>query len=222
MDAPSSDSLTLIRQLLPGFVAAWVRFRLVPSTRRNDLDRVVEAMVLSGVIAILIATLRWLLQWPCRWQWVCVAGPNVYGELAGSLLLALVLGLILAQLTRSDRLFSFLRNRGWTRESSQYSLRYQTFTTPPFRFAVLHLKDGRRVKGRPSEGDHDPEHPESGYVLLKYAKWLGDQDDHATERYEMLVPWAEIQLIQFLENPSGGVAHAHPNTNTDTSEASGR
>lgn len=220
MDAQSSESLILIRQLLPGFVAAWVRFRLIPSSRRNDLDRVVEAMVLSGVIAILIAALRWTLRWPCQWQWVCLAGPSTYVEFAGSLLLALVLGLILAKLTRSDLLFAFLRNCGWTHESSEHSVRYERFTTPPFRFAVLHLKDGRRIKGFPSEGDHDPENPENGYILLKNAKWLGDQDDSVAARHEMLVPWAEIQLIQFLENASGGTAHAH--TNTNTPGASGR
>ncbi len=179
-------------------------------------------MVLSGVIAILIAALRWALRWPCRWQWVCLAGPSTNGEFAGSLLLALALGLMLAKLTRSDLLFAFLRKRGWTHESSQSSVRYQTFTTQPIRFVVLHLKDGRRVKGYPNEGDHLPENPESGYVLLKHAKWLGNEDDHATERYQMLVPWAEIQLVQFLEHPSGGATHAHTDTNTDTSDASGR
>src|SRR5579885_1138310 len=141
MDAASSETLTILRQLLPGFVAAWIRFLMIPNVRRNDLDRVVEAMILRGVIAIVVAGLRWLLILPCAHWGRCVAAWSANGEFAWSMLLAVIFGLALAQVTRSDKPYAFLRKLRLTHESSLRSVRYSAFTAPPYRDVVLHLKD---------------------------------------------------------------------------------
>ena len=203
MDAASSETLTILRQLLPGFVAAWIRFLLIPNVRRNDLDRVVEAMILSGVIAIAIAGLHWLLVLPCTHWGSCMATWSANGEFAWSMLLAVIFGVALAQLTRSDKPYALLRKLRLTHESSLRSVRYSAFTSPSYRNVVLHLKDGRRTVGYPLEGDHDPDNPESGYVLSGQAFWL-DESNTSSPAQKLLIPWAEIQIVQFFE---GSKAH---------------
>ncbi|MBS0432612.1 MAG: hypothetical protein JSS21_09455 [Proteobacteria bacterium] len=218
MDAASSETLTILRQLLPGFVAAWIRFLLIPNARRNDLDRVVEAMILSGVLAIAVAGLRWLLILPCSRWGDCIATWSANSEFAWSMLLAAILGLLLAQATRSDSLYALLRKAGLTHESGLRSVRYSAFTTLSYRNVILHLKDKRRVLGYPKEGDYDPEDPESGCIFLQQAYWL-DGSNNRSPAGRLLIPWTEIQLVQFFE---GSNAHEPSRPAVDPSDAESR
>ena len=191
----SSEVVSTIYYLMPGFLAAWVFYTLTAHRKTSPFKRVVEALIFTVVVQAVTVVVRWVLLF---------LGPIVHigswteeSTLVWSVLLALVIGLLVAWLANGDHLHARLRKWSITARTSFPSQWYSVFIREK-RWVILHLDGGRRLLGWPEEW---PDHSDTGHFVVDQPEWLLDDGRraplHRVER--MLVPASEVELVEFLK-----------------------
>lgn len=61
MGETSKDVLTLLNQLMPGFLTAWVVYGLTTYTKPPQFERVIQAVTYSFLVNVVVAILEWTL-----------------------------------------------------------------------------------------------------------------------------------------------------------------
>ena len=192
MDWPTSEVVTVLAYLLPGFVAAAIFYSVTSYPKPNEFSRVIQALVYTVVAqAITWASLRVL-----DVAWTVDSWPEGAGTVV-SLVSAVALGLIAACFSNHDMPHRFLRHVGFTNETSYPSEWYSAFSENPYRYVVLQLKDGRRLYGWPEEW---PGRPDEGHFRIAECEWLVENRRIRTPQVSaMLVPGNEVGMVEFLE-----------------------
>ena len=172
MEWIDSAAFDVLKLLAPGFIAAWVLYGLTADRDWSDLQRVIQALYFSIFIQVFLG----LLHQGCLsvGRWHSVAEWNRATELAASVVLALLFGLLLAWLVNTDRLYHSLRKLGVTNQTSRPSVWYSAFKDHQDTYVVLELQDGRRIQGWPSEW---PSLPGKGHIKLEDPIWLQIEED---------------------------------------------
>jgi hypothetical protein len=195
MDWASSDVIAVIWYLLPGFLAAWVFYGLTAHPRRDSFERVIQALIFTGIVQVLNTALRLLLLWASTRVSLGVWTTEV--ALGWSVVNAILVGLS----------FSLFANYGWlhwvlqelkiTKRTSFPSEWYSAFNSDK-RYIVLHLEGERRLRGWPYEW---PDSAESGHFVMCDAAWLDDQNQllplHAVK--QIVIPVTAITMIERLK-----------------------
>jgi hypothetical protein len=195
MGETSKDVLTLLTQLMPGFLTAWVVYGLTTYTKPPQFERVIQALIYSFLVSAVVAILEWTLLF---------AGKTVrFGlwdkssELVASTAIALLLGLMLSYYMRTDSFFKLARRLRLTSRTPYPSEWYGAFAITP-RYLVLHLTGGRRISGYPSEW---PTEPTTGHFRLTNAAWIGDDNKEISldSDESILIEAKQVEMVELLK-----------------------
>ncbi len=204
MDA-SVEALSVFVVLMPGFVTTIILNTLVVRPKHDSLRFLVEALVFSfliySVVAIsstgeLVSVVSIEDGDTTRYR----ADPNTKALLiatASSVLLALVLAFALTH----DVHMRFLRTIGITRRTSRHTTWLDVFSEQD-RYVVVHLDDGKRVRGWPQ---YYSDTPEEGLLYLHHPAWITKENNvrPLTNVHGLfIVKTGYIKSIAFQENSS--------------------
>ena len=195
MNEIASDILPVLQALLSGFVATIILYWLSDTAKPNQFERVIQALICTGVIKLLVDGLEWLVCFFGRWyslgQWTDNIGTT------WSIVMAVTIGLALAFLTQHDVLYRIARRLGFTSKASVGEWRY-AFGKYPDRGIVLNMRDGRRLMGYPLAW---PAEPVGGHFLMEFPSWLVDDQIMVSHGIShLLIPNSEVQWVEFLES----------------------
>ena len=192
MNWASSEVVSVLTFLLPGFVAAAVFYSLTSHPKPSEVDRVVQALIFTIVgrtvaegLSLIVASLGGENLWTESWE-VIVA-----------VVIAVIVALVAAWITNTDALHALFRRTGLTKETSYPSEWYSTFSRNPDCYVVLHLKGERRLYGWPEEW---PSRPDQGHFRIAEGEWLVDDRRRPAEGVSyILVPATEVEMVEFLK-----------------------
>jgi len=217
----AKDFVLLLINLLPGFLAAWVFYGLTSHPKPPQFERVVQAFIFTLIIQTMVSPCRWGLEaignaWPIR-PWDSTA------ERLTSVLLALVLGSVLAYFTNTDSAHKWLRKWSLTTRTSHPSEWY-CILAEKVTFVILHLCDGRRLYGWPKEW---PIEPDKGQFYIMLPSWI-KEDGGQLELPELdgiLVAAKDVRWVEFLSMQGadkGDQSNSSKGIKPSSSERSGR
>ena len=190
----SSDTITVLSYLLPGFVAAWIFYGLTSYPKPSQFERVIQALIFTALIQGSV----WLFK-----KGALLIGENFFtmgtwtteAAFISSLVLAGLLGLLSSAFANNDRIHKILRTWRITFENSFASEWFSAFARRET-YVVLHLKGERRLYGWPQEWPTDPN---TGHFLITEAEWLLEHDVVTLENVEsILIPVSEVEMVEFM------------------------
>jgi hypothetical protein len=185
MDDVSKDVVSLLLQLFPGFIAAWILYGLTSYPKPSQFERVAQAVVFSFLIKVLVVPEHWALLY--------------IGQLFAATVTGILFGLSASYLANNDRLYRVARRLGLTKRTAYPSEWYGALTRKP-KYVVLHLDGDRRISGWPLQWPSDPRH---GHFELAEAAWL--TKDWAAPEIPLdgvdsiLIAASAVQFIEFLK-----------------------
>lgn len=198
MEFLKGELVSLINQLLPGFVSAWIFHGLTAHRpKESPFERIIQALIFTAVIQAIVYPLGRLLiliggVWRALGVW------DTGAAYVASFLVAVLLGLLFAALANTSKLHSRLPEF-LTKRTSFPSEWFSAFNRDK-RYVYLHLVGNRRIYGWPNEW---PDNPTSGHFVLNRAEWILDTNERVplsvTER--MLIPAAEVVMVEFEKWP---------------------
>lgn len=189
----SGDVIVLVFKLLPGFVAAWIFYGLTAYRRESAFERVVQALVFTGILQALNIGVGWL-SLRCGGKWT-----DNYA-LVSSMVLAVLLGVLVAFAANRNAIHNILWKMRITNGSSYPSEWYKVFASEK-RWVVLHLKGERRLFGWPTDW---PDHPDSGHFVIADPEWLLDSGERAPlfQVFRIIVPVTEVEMVELVQQPN--------------------
>ncbi|MVV47558.1 hypothetical protein EJA72_04725 [Pseudomonas sp. PB120] len=192
MDELVKEVIPLLQYLIPGFLAAWIFYSLTAFKRPDTFGQIVQALIFTFVIHSLVVGLETLLLLTGgRFFSVGVWDKN--SEAFWSAVIAVLLGFLSCHVASSDKLHSLLRKLKITTQSSYPCEWYSAFLSRPS-YVVLHLVDGKRLFGWPTEW---PSEPASGQFVLEYPSWIDNADKALHTGIEIIV--IDVSKVQWVE-----------------------
>ena len=186
MSWASSETVTVLTFLLPGFVAAAIFYSLTSHPKPSDLERVIQALIFTVIGQAIVTAIFLSGIPPLIKEW----------ELVVAVLIAVLLALIAAYVSNNDTMHGILRWFGVTKETSYPSEWYSAFSRHTNCYVVLHLKGERRLYGWPQEW---PSHSDQGHFRIAEGEWLIDDERRpATGVSAILIPASEVEMVEFL------------------------
>ena len=189
----SSEVVSVLVFLLPGFVAAAVFYSLTSHPKPGAFDRIIQALIFTAVGQAITA--------------VVVLDSTATGERTEqfkswefllSIAVSVALAFLAAYVLNKDAAHRVLRRLGITRETSYSSELYSTFARHHRCYVVLHMKGKRRPYGWPEEW---PSHPDEGHFRITDGEWLENgKRKPATGVAAILVPVGEVEMVEFMEH----------------------
>lgn len=193
MDSVSTELVTLLQFLLPGFITAWIFYAFTSYKKPEQFERVVQALVFTFVIQTIFELFKFL---SIKAGAYYSLGPWKV-ELESSLraLIAIMLGLMICFYANNDKLHNLLRKLSITKETSYPSEWHGEFAKR-VTYVVLNLKNGRRLYGWPREWPADAT---SGHFSIEQPSWLMADGEAPISGVESLVIAAsEVEYVEFM------------------------
>ena len=194
MNIPSQMIIDVLTFLLPGFISAAILHSLTPAPRPIPFERVVQALIFTIVIQVGTSGVETgLIGIGARFVSIGVWSEQT--RIAWSLVLAGLLGVVLAWIENTDQLHSRLRKLGITHQTSFSSEWYGALSQARGGYLVLHLSGERRLYGWVVEWPNTSEH---GHFVMAEAEWLlVDGDRTPLEGVEQIV--IRVQDVEMVE-----------------------
>jgi hypothetical protein len=196
MGETSKDVLTLLMQLMPGFLTAWVVYGLTTYTKPGQFERVVQALIYSfidnAIVAIFERTALFI------GKFVSVGVWDGSAQLIASGIVAIVVGVMLSYFMTNDSFFKIARRLQLTSRTPYPSEWYGAFATEP-RYLVLHLAGSRRISGYPIEW---PTEPTAGHFRLTDAAWINDDNSETLldADQSILIEAKQVEMVELLKS----------------------
>ena len=193
MSWASSEVVSVLVFLLPGFVAAAVFYSLTSHPKPNEFGQIIQALVFTMIGQSIAWTLRQILGSGTSWP--------IGLEAVVSVVSAVIFALIVVYFSNNDIAHRLFRRIGFTRENSYPSEWHASFARNPNCYVILNMKDERRLFGWPQEW---PSRPEQGHFRIIEAEWLkvdGDdsQQEAAAEIFAIVVSVEDVAMVEFIE-----------------------
>jgi len=188
----SSELVTLLKYLLPGFLAAWVFYGFTAHEKSSQFERVVQAVIFTLIVQSILAllTLTGLTE---------DLKTNTSAQDFLSVVIAIFIGFIFALFANRDWLHAVLRKIGFTKQTAYPSEWFGTFNKYDG-YIVLHLNDGRRIYGWPKEWP--PSH-DQGHFYIVEVSWLeGETEEHYLGDkgvQGILIAAHEVRWVEFMK-----------------------
>lgn len=185
----SSQLISVLQYLLPGFLSAWIFYGLTAYPKPSPFERVIQALIFTFIIRGATEILE-----------TCLNIQSSIFIFILSLLIALLLGILFSYYANNDKFHKLLRDLKITKETSYPSEWFSAFSDN-ITYVVLHLKDRRRIYGWPIEWPSDPR---NGHFLLQNACWLveknGKNEKFPLYDWEgMLIDSANVAMVEFVK-----------------------
>ncbi|HEY1500745.1 MAG TPA: DUF6338 family protein [Acidobacteriaceae bacterium] len=192
--------------LLPGFLAAYILQSLVSRPKQSDLEKLIEALILSFVIYLISAVVLGT-RFPVAWNLVKDSSGNftyeiqlAWWKLLFLLLLPILLGFLCAFLMLHDYVLRILRWANLTDRTSRAST-WNDVLQDVEGAAQVELGDGRNVMGWVSYYSDDPD---DASLFLQHAAWVNTETNELepiTGPGILLTKEAGIRSVMFLDAP---------------------
>jgi hypothetical protein len=189
---PTLDaSIGTLFALLPG-VLAYVIIRAL--CNRSKKIEIVELTAFSLTYTVIIQALWQLIEWSSVFR-----GAN---ETVGLTVVALFVALIFSLLYNSGisyKLIAMLRLSSEMAWPTAWETVFRTSYSSGFEYAVLELRDGRRIMGAVRYYDSTDD---NDYVGIENASWLVDEQDSVPVDAPGILLFArrDLMFVQFLPN----------------------
>ena len=192
MSWASSEVVSVLVFLLPGFVAAAVFYSLTSYPKPNEFGQVIQALVFTMVGQSIAWTIKQLVGSGGSW--------SIGLEVIVSILSAVIFALIAVYISNNDIVHRLFRHIGLTKETSYLSEWYSSFAKNDNCYIVLHLKDGRRLYGWPEEW---PSRPSQGHFRIIEAEWLresevGSPNEETPDIFALVVSVEDVKMVEFV------------------------
>lgn len=195
MDVPGEAVIAILTYLLPGFITAALVYVLTPEPRPIPFERVVQALIFTILVQVGVTGLGTGLRW-IGLNWLTLGPWTEQVRLVWSVVLAGVLGLVLAWAANTDRIHGLLRALGVTCQTSFSSEWYGVFSRNKG-YVVLHLTGERRLYGWPEEW---PSTPGRGHFVMAHAEWLDDgKRTTLTGVDRILVKAEDVEMVELMK-----------------------
>lgn len=195
MENLTTDIISILQYLLPGFVSAWVFYSLTSYSRPSQFERVVQALIFTIFIQSIVLVEESFTNLLCA-SYNQKEFSDKFGLLY-SVITAILLGIIFAACANNDRLHKLLRSLKITRETSYPSEWFGAFLQD-ITYVVLHLEDERRLYGWPKEWPSDPY---KGHFVIVEPSWLCDDGSERkiTGVSKIVIKTTDVKWVEFLE-----------------------
>ena len=193
MESLSADIVALLRYLLPGFLSAWIFYGFTSYIKPSQFERVIQALIFT----LIVDSISYLVKSALLWLGVfySIGKFNDHVAQLASIFSAIFVGFIAAYFANTDKFHSLIRKFGITKETAYPSEWYGVFSKN-VTFVVLHLKDGRRIYGWPTEWPSDPC---KGHFSIEQASWLeGSEEKPITGVQYMLISAEDVKWVEFM------------------------
>lgn len=155
---------------------AWIFYSLTSHKIPTSFERVIQALIFTLIVQVLVSAQKKILLY--FGQTLFSLGEwTKNSELVASLLTAVCLGVLAAYIVQSDLLHRLFRQLGVSSRSSQPSEWHGIFSKNLL-YVVVHMKDGRRLFGWPSEWPSDHER---GHFFITSPSWIIDKEERKEE-----------------------------------------
>lgn len=207
----SIQALGVFLILLPGFTCAYIVQQLAVRPKQTELDKVIEALLLSFVLYLCIGPFFGFAL-PVGWHPTSTGGLQNYGiavawrELVALALGALGLGIFYSASVNHDWILTLLRKTHVTERTSRTSIWGDVFQELGGTVQVG-LADGRMVTGWVRYYSDDVN---DAAVFLEKAKWVdhNGSDIPVDGPGILLLPKSGIQYVMFLKNETTEISGA--------------
>lgn len=193
MSWASSEIVSTLIFLLPGFVTAAIFYSLTSYPNPGAFDRVIHALVFTVIVQAIMGILTSLLNDSATKEntsWIETWGLPL------SILIAILIAVILAYILNRDIVHSAFRRFGITKETSYPSEWYSAFSRHHGCYVVLHLEGERRLFGWPEEW---PSCPDEGHFRIVQGEWLTEDKKRipVTGVSAILIPVGQVEMVEF-------------------------
>ena len=185
----SSEVVSVLVFLLPGFVAASVFHSLTSHPKPDTFDRLIQALVFTVIVNAIIVGISLVANITSEESWIPVL----------AVLISMMLALMTVYWSNNDTMHGILRRLGVTKETSYPSEWYSTFWRLNDCYVVLHLKGERRLYGWPEEW---PSQPDRGHFRISEGEWLGNDENDGvstTGVSAILIPASDVEMVEFIK-----------------------
>ena len=185
----SSEVVSVLVFLLPGFVAASVFHSLTSHPEPGIFDRFIQALVFTVIVNAIIVGISLFENITLDESWIPVL----------AVLISVMLALMTVYWSNNDTMHGILRRLGITKETSYPSEWYSTFWRLNDCYVVLHLKGERRLYGWPEEW---PSQPDRGHFRISDGEWLVKDENgkiSTTEVSTILIPANDVEMVEFIK-----------------------
>jgi len=193
MENLQTNVISILNYLLPGFLTAWIFYRLTSFKRPSQFERVIQALVFTIFVNLFVTLTKIFLLWIGKFfdigTWTTETN-YIY-----SVLFAIFTGFLFSYVSNSDKVHSILRKLNITKETSYPSEWYGTFAKN-ITYIVLHLDGERRIYGWPREWPSDPK---NGHFVLEVASWLvGKKQIELTNVKYIMIDSKDVKMVEFM------------------------
>lgn len=195
----SIETLTIFVFLIPGFVSSLIINTIVVRKGKDNLSKIIEALVFSFFIYVVISVVNGespvLLhsdQINNKTTYSISYNSNVVIPVA---VLSIILPILLGFLSTTDMHMKLLRKLKITNKTARETVWLDVFTEQK-RYVIVNLADGRRVFGWPMYYSNNPE---EGCLYLYNAAWIDDEGKYIDLKIHglFLVKRNNIESIEF-------------------------
>ena len=117
MEWASSEVLKILLYLLPGFISAWIFYGLTSYTRPTQFERIVQALIFTVFTQVCVLVIRGVSIFIGKHTEILfVWDENI--SLILSIFIAIIIGLFFARFANNNKIHSFLKKKGFTKETS--------------------------------------------------------------------------------------------------------
>jgi len=198
MDFINSQFMSIMNNLMPGFITSVIFYWLSISPKPSQFERIIYAIICSAFISLLVGQLSHLLIWIGGWysfgKW------SEGAELLWSVIFAFSIGLCLARCEVTNSLYDLAKNLGLTSRDAVLTFEWEyAFTRYAESPVVLNLLDGRRLMGFPKAW---PNNHLTGHFLIEQASWLDGETVIPCDGISaILIGNCDVQWVEFLGDP---------------------
>ncbi len=197
MDSVAGDTIAILQYLLPGFLAAWVYYGFTSHPKPSQFERVIQALIFTLLIQAFVFSIKLLLfKIGDNWR---IGVWDEHTSLLFSTLSALAIGAVVSYFANNDQFHAMARKIGVTMETSYPSEWFGALrkSARNGNYIVLHLKDGRRLYGWPSDW---PSEPEKGHFRLKEASWIVDDKSYDMPGVRsIMINTQDVKWVEFMQ-----------------------
>lgn len=211
----SSEIFSLLNLLLPGFITSYIIYSLTSFPKKSEFESIILALIYTLLIKAIISIIQIIAIFVGR---IIIIGYwNSTSDLILGFIFAVSLGLIISYLLNNDTLHAFLRDKQITKQTSYPSEWYGTFSEN-LTYVILHLKDGRRIMGWPTEW---PSFPTEGHFVLERADWLLEENGNSKivpiiNVEKIMIDAKSVEIVEFSIKTIGGKTNEQEGTPTDS------
>jgi hypothetical protein len=194
MESLTSEIITLLKYLLPGFLSSWIFYGFTSFQKPNQFERVIQALIFTLIIQVVVLAI----------EASCYGIGRLFSfgswteksVLISSVIVAAAIGFIFSFFANTDKFHCLIRKVGISKETSYPSEWFGEFSNR-ITYVVLHLEGERRIYGWPKEW---PSSHESGHFSLNQASWLTESGEIPLENVQaIIIPAKAVLFVEFME-----------------------